>query len=353
MPSRRTLSFAVLMLLGATLGACVTTAPLPNDQIAAGLPQTVVPVSTGTPRASAPEIQDVRSRVSATASLQPAAAPAPQVTSSQPSASPQSFTPEYVGNLRSCLAGLYGCKREMLAGDDVTKVNVVDQERNFSACLSGYPSCEATRLTPDQQARVGAANQERNLRACLAGYPSCQAQNLSAEQRQAKELRDRERNVSACLNGYPSCREDVLSQEEKASAAARRADRNFSSCSNGYASCKLGDLLPEQRERVAVAAKERNLSRCLASLSTCKVDELSADDLQNIQKKRQETAALPSAQGPIVPVPSYVPRSPGCAENGSCYGDVSALTGLPKTVAVRGYFRSNGTYVRGHYRSHR
>ena len=43
----------------------------------------------------------------------------------------------------------------------------------------------------------------------------------------------------------------------------------------------------------------------------------------------------------------------GCAENGSCYGDISPATGLPKTVAVRGYFRRDGTYVRGHYRSHR
>ena len=43
--------------------------------------------------------------------------------------------------------------------------------------------------------------------------------------------------------------------------------------------------------------------------------------------------------------------APLCAENGSCYGDISPLTGNPKTVPVQGYFRSNGTYVRGHYRS--
>jgi hypothetical protein len=40
-----------------------------------------------------------------------------------------------------------------------------------------------------------------------------------------------------------------------------------------------------------------------------------------------------------------------CAENGSCYGDISALTGHPRTVNVRGYYRRDGTYVRGHYRS--
>ncbi len=42
-----------------------------------------------------------------------------------------------------------------------------------------------------------------------------------------------------------------------------------------------------------------------------------------------------------------------CAENGSCYGDISNVTGLPKTTAVKGYYRKDGTYVRGHYRSRR
>jgi hypothetical protein len=40
-----------------------------------------------------------------------------------------------------------------------------------------------------------------------------------------------------------------------------------------------------------------------------------------------------------------------CAENGSCYGDISEGTGRPKTVPVQGYYRSDGTYVRGYYRS--
>jgi hypothetical protein len=44
-------------------------------------------------------------------------------------------------------------------------------------------------------------------------------------------------------------------------------------------------------------------------------------------------------------------RGPPCAENGSCYGDISQATGRPKTVNVRGYYRKDGTYVRGHYRS--
>jgi len=42
---------------------------------------------------------------------------------------------------------------------------------------------------------------------------------------------------------------------------------------------------------------------------------------------------------------------PRVAENGSYYGEPSKLTGRPKTVHVRGYYRKDGTYVRGHYRS--
>jgi len=33
--------------------------------------------------------------------------------------------------------------------------------------------------------------------------------------------------------------------------------------------------------------------------------------------------------------------------------DISKVTGLAKTQAVSGYFRKDGTYVRGYYRSHR
>jgi hypothetical protein len=49
---------------------------------------------------------------------------------------------------------------------------------------------------------------------------------------------------------------------------------------------------------------------------------------------------------PTAATPTY-----GCAENGSCYGDISTTTGRPKTVHVQGYHRSDGTYVRGYYRS--
>ncbi len=43
--------------------------------------------------------------------------------------------------------------------------------------------------------------------------------------------------------------------------------------------------------------------------------------------------------------------NPTVAENGSYYGEPSKTTGRPKDVHVDGYYRKDGTYVKGHYRS--
>jgi hypothetical protein len=58
----------------------------------------------------------------------------------------------------------------------------------------------------------------------------------------------------------------------------------------------------------------------------------------------------PSTAAPYaVPVPQTL--APPCSETGSCYGDISERTGLPKTTFVHGYLRSDGTYVGSYYRS--
>jgi hypothetical protein len=46
----------------------------------------------------------------------------------------------------------------------------------------------------------------------------------------------------------------------------------------------------------------------------------------------------------------FFSSSPFVAENGSFYGEPNKF-GIPKTVHVNGYFRGDGTYVRGHFRS--
>ena len=65
-----------------------------------------------------------------------------------------------------------------------------------------------------------------------------------------------------------------------------------------------------------------------------------------------KTASSPTiAQS--APVSSPIASLPACSESGSCYGDISAITGLPKTNYVNGYVRKDGTAVRGYYRSRR
>ena len=85
-----------------------------------------------------------------------------------------------------------------------------------------------------------------------------------------------------------------------------------------------------------------------------------------VSKTEKSDAASTNAQGTVfvaptvqaksktevyIPPPAYVPPAGVCAENGSCYGDISSVNGTPKTVSVNGYYRKDGTYVRGHYRS--
>jgi hypothetical protein len=66
----------------------------------------------------------------------------------------------------------------------------------------------------------------------------------------------------------------------------------------------------------------------------------------------ESTATATPAAAATTPSAQDAPKTgTACAENGSCEGDISAKTGKPKTVEVKGYTRKDGTYVQGHYRS--
>ncbi|MGA4578032.1 YHYH domain-containing protein [Limisphaera sp. VF-2] len=69
---------------------------------------------------------------------------------------------------------------------------------------------------------------------------------------------------------------------------------------------------------------------------------------------RADYTVPPNTISPRLLSPSRAlsPVRPFVAENGSYYGQRNAY-GVPKTVYVKGYFRRDGTYVRGHYRSAR
>lgn len=111
---------------------------------------------------------------------------------------------------------------------------------------------------------------------------------------------------------------------------------------------------------VEIKAKLANKTHAKNKCCSCEVKPISENgDKASVYNNIPVIANsnLPN-QNPSGAVSSYkqhkdqkIASAPVCAENGSCYGDTSKITHRPKTVHVRGYYRKNGTYVRGHYRS--
>jgi hypothetical protein len=64
------------------------------------------------------------------------------------------------------------------------------------------------------------------------------------------------------------------------------------------------------------------------------------------QRTYVSTSAVKAYEPPAVTTTVYG----RVAENGSYYGQPN-VNGVPKTDGVSGYYRKDGTYVRGHYRS--
>jgi hypothetical protein len=72
------------------------------------------------------------------------------------------------------------------------------------------------------------------------------------------------------------------------------------------------------------------------------------------QSPSRPTQSYPTRYAPTAvraPVDLLAPENTWVAENGSYYGEISTNTGRPKTVHVDGYYRTDGTYVREHFRS--
>ncbi len=245
--------------------------------------------------------------------------PAPPATSG-PSAPPAAPEPSPSANLTACLYGFAACKESNLSAEGRSRVQQAARERNFSACMAGFSSCREADLTPIEQARAKVAAADRNVSACVNGFSSCRMSDLTPPELERTRAAALRRNEDACLAGFSSCRSEELSPEVAMRVRAAAAERNVAACLSGFSWCREAELTPEQRQRIA-------------SVRTDRVEV-------------QPPGPLP------VPRPGDFSR-PGCAENGSCYGDISALTGRPKTTHVSGYYRRDGTYVRSHYRSRR
>jgi hypothetical protein len=114
----------------------------------------------------------------------------------------------------------------------------------------------------------------------------------------------------------------------------------------------LAGLSPDDRSSIGLACINAKVEgpatyhACLNRQLTALGSPPALSAIDGIKSTGQSGGPNTSAPSRLAPVPS-----PLCAENGSCYGDISARTGLPKTVSVHGYYRADGTYVRGYYRS--
>lgn len=139
---------------------------------------------------------------------------------------------------------------------------------------------------------------------------------------------------------FPFCLLTLLfSGQVLAEDSSQRHSRNYQSCLRGSVFCDASLLTASQRAEVNRAGLSRNYRGCLRGSVFCDRGVLTPSQ----EKQVWESGARHVQSTPVV--------APACAENGSCYGDISKNTGRPKTVHVRGYYRKDGTYVRGHYRS--
>lgn len=212
------------------------------------------------------------------------------------------------------------------------------------------PSPMRERVENSERPKPATYNPEyvANLSKCLSPYSyGCQHSQLSADDLMKVRTAEYQRNLTTCLAPYSyNCKNELLNADDAEKVRTARYQTTLSSCLSEYSlSCRSSDLTAQDQERVRQTQYQFNLARCLKQPSyRCNKESLNEDD-----KKRLAALEVSSPQS-APSVPTTTPRG-GCAENGSCYGDISALTGNPKTTHVSGYYRRDGTYVRGHYRS--
>ena len=114
---------------------------------------------------------------------------------------------------------------------------------------------------------------------------------------------------------------------------------NLFNCKHGFDGCNLSLLTEGEKQQVKKSELSRNLFVCKHGFDGCNLSLLTEEEKQQV-KKREDKEVCVLNRGI-------------CTESGSCYGDISNITSLPKTIRVNGYYRHDGTYVRGHYRSKR
>ena len=233
----------------------------------------------------------------------------------------------------------------LLASGTASSQGFQGSDTNYSNCVAGLSfGCRPDLLTDAQRAKVRQAQLARNYSNCVAGLSfGCRFDLLTDAQRAKVRQAQLARNYSNCVAGLSfGCRLDLLTDAQRAKVRQAQLARNYSNCVAGLSfGCRFDLLTDAQRAKVRQAQLARNYSNCVAGLSFgCRLDLLTDAQRRGIKSKWESQAQDAVSQ---VTVP--------CAENGSCYGDISVATSRPKTVHVKGYYRRDGTYVRGHYRS--
>lgn len=206
----------------------------------------------------------------------------------------------------------------------------------LALALSHHPA-GAQGLTPSEAAEVAASARARNLFHCNNGLYGCDRSRLTPSEQEEVAVSARARNLFNCNNGLYGCDRSRLAASEQEEVAVSARARNLFNCNNGLYGCDARALSGPEAKKVAAPARARSLPSCDHRLHGCDRASLTAAD--------KVSASKPESVGDQSTVPE------ACAENGSCYGDLSTATGRPKTVHVNGYFRKDGTYVRGYYRS--
>lgn len=187
-------------------------------------------------------------------------------------------------------------------------------------------------------------------------HPAHSEQSLEhAEQVQQAEYMA---NLTGCLDGrYPNhCNHGILSPEHAEQVRQAEYQVNLAICLDGKYSknCNHAILRSEHVGPVWQAEYMDNLTNCLDGRSPvlCNHDKLRPEHVEQVEQAEQTERERHFNQKFGTYYETQSSRyAPGCAENGSCYGDISDITGRPKTTYVQGYYRADGTPVRGHYRS--
>ncbi len=252
---------------------------------------------------------------------------------------------KYQANLNNCRAGAPACDLEWLRADDREEI---DSRRNIHSTFGRDANSYDLRAEA-QGVPIHASAPElyaRNLTLCANAIAGCNLSQLTANDIRFVQDASYNRNLAACRLRHSSCNpaevrdEDVLEEPVSGQLAYQR---NLSACANELRSCDLSRVSNADRQFVAQAIQARNAAACRFGHSSCRPGPVRSWSLET-GPSRQAPPPIPLPRSPSTP-------APGCAENGSCYGDISSTTFRPKTVHVPGYYRSDGTYVRGHYRS--